>query len=283
MLNSLLFFYCHMWTITCAFTSPTASPSNVRTHTRIHHLTLCSTFAVLKFSHRDAAVIHDGSRTSLCAYLEVLSHLEAFPPRCFYWEVEFIIYLGAERNPRLGLTYLSFWIPKLGVFPPLSLPFLVCLFALLLSNSFRLLWRGCGCEKWRTTTGAEECEGARAMGWGEVRHADGKEHRRKNGSVQVWNGRRWRKQRRRGGKKRWGGTSQVGAKMREVCEANLETVKVKEDRSPYSFLSWKSVKENPISCAFSPLHHAWQGALEQRLEWSIVSAPMWAKGTTDAQ
>lgn len=103
-----------------------------------------------------------------------LSYLEGFPPRwCFYCEADFIIYLYAKLNPRLGLTYLSFRIPKLGVSPhylsssrrlflqPLP-PSLSPLLSSPLSSSFAfldmqavtqsllLLWRGCGCEKWRT-------------------------------------------------------------------------------------------------------------------------------------
>lgn len=115
-----------------------------------------------------------------------LPSLEAFPPRwCFYCEADFIIYLCAKVNPRLGLTYLSFRIPKLGVSPslsflkqttvsaslPASLRSLFSLFPAFASLSFclssplslldvqavaqslLLLRRGCGCEKkWRTAS-----------------------------------------------------------------------------------------------------------------------------------
>lgn len=40
-------------------------------------------------------------------HIQRLFHVDVF-----YCEVDFIIYLYAKRNPRLGLTYLSFRVPK---------------------------------------------------------------------------------------------------------------------------------------------------------------------------
>lgn len=50
-----------------------------------------------------------------------LLYLWGFLPRwCFCCEADCIIYLYAKLNPRLGLTYLSFRIAKLAVFPTVS-------------------------------------------------------------------------------------------------------------------------------------------------------------------
>lgn len=50
-----------------------------------------------------------------------LLYLWVFLPRwCFCCEADCIIYLYAKLNPRLGLTYLSFRIAKLAVFPTVS-------------------------------------------------------------------------------------------------------------------------------------------------------------------
>lgn len=162
------------------------------------------------------------------SYIRRIFHLNCV----FHCEADFIIYLYAKLNPRLGLTYLSFRIPKLGFSPhylsssrrlflqplppslsPLS-PFLPAFsspcFAFsspLLSSSFPfldmqpvmqsllLLWRGCGCEN-----GGLRLQNHRRRqngeGWDNGDDDDELEGgiQKKNWMGQVWDSRRRRKQ-----------------------------------------------------------------------------------------